>query len=335
MSSPVFNPQLDPPTPISPHELPSQRTVSSPSWKSVFRFANSSSKKLSSTPLTLDTQSFHTQNPNLTTPITPNPSLTPASLLSDQRSSYNSSSTQSSGSDAGTPSRSPYRPPDSRPDTHQHHQQQLPMSTDALSVTPSARTRNRTKSEKQRTALSRNPGSRTKSQTANPSQASFATPHSMSRQTGSSGPLSPKSMGASASRFIRRVASAPNAKGLFSISTRSSSSTTTKNGLLAPADPMPPLPNMLSSSMENGTDSLETISSGSSRGRTRPTRAQTKSNGIPETPEKIAFRRTYSSNSIKVRQVRRINLYADVSPFEITHPTHLGNGRWKSVRQVS
>ncbi|KAG6880290.1 hypothetical protein C0992_000067 [Termitomyces sp. T32_za158] len=107
-------------------------------------------------------------------------------------------------------------------------------------------------------------------------------------------------MGASASRFIRRVASAPNAKGLFSLGSRSTS--TTKNGLLAPADMVPPLPSMVSNSLEH-TDSLETVSSGSSRGR--PSRPPPSSYAKTRdcNAGKAAFRRTYSSNSIKVRQV--------------------------------
>jgi protein-serine/threonine kinase len=82
--------------------------------------------------------------------------------------------------------------------------------------------------------------------------------------------------------------------------------------MLAPADPVPPLPSVMSNSLEHGgADSLETNSSGSSRGG-RPTyqgRGNTLttpriSNGMLEGPGKIAVRRTYSSNSIKVRQVR-------------------------------
>ncbi|KAJ7047533.1 Pkinase-domain-containing protein, partial [Mycena alexandri] len=126
-------------------------------------------------------------------------------------------------------------------------------------------------------------------------------------------------MGASASRFIRRVASAPNAKGLFASSRLSS---TTKNGLLAPSDPVPPLPN--GASLEHG-DSLETISSGSSRGgrphqhRSTPATTARVSNGMLEGPGKVAFRRTYSSNSIKVRQV-------EVGPSSFVKVKMLGKG---------
>ncbi|KAF8803696.1 Pkinase-domain-containing protein [Phlegmacium glaucopus] len=277
---------------------PSPRPQSS--WKSVFRFPNSSSKKL---PIYFNV-----------TPIAPNPSLTPASNLSDQRSSYNSSNTQSSDSNGGMISRGPYITP--RKDTYPHYQ--YPKSAG----TP-PRSRQHTKSERIRPNLT---SSRLKPQTANPSQSSFpvAPPNALRSRT--NGPLTPKSMGATASRFIRRVASAPNAKGLFSIGSRSSP--TTKNGLLAPADTLPPIPPPMSSSMEQGTDSLETISSGSSRGQisraiTPATMSYGKlTNGLtlpPVPPGKVAFRRTYSSNSIKVRQV-------EVGPSSFSKIKMLGKG---------
>nr|GAT53988.1 AGC/RSK protein kinase [Mycena chlorophos] len=134
------------------------------------------------------------------------------------------------------------------------------------------------------------------------------TPGPSSRAT----PLSPKAMGASASRFIRRVASAPNAKGLFS-----SHRSTTKNGFLSPGESVPPLPNV--SSLEQGTDSLETLSSSSSRGQGRSTTlAAPRANGMLE-GGKMAFRRTYSSNSIKVRQV-------EVGPSSFVKLKMLGKG---------
>ncbi|KAI1792905.1 Pkinase-domain-containing protein [Ganoderma leucocontextum] len=126
-----------------------------------------------------------------------------------------------------------------------------------------------------------------------------------------SGPLSPKVFGANASRFIRRVASAPNAKGLFTLGNRSSGATT-KNGLLSPGEAIPPMPE---SASEQGTNSLETLSSASSRGtpprqtRSVSTNAASKTKDrvtnthTSEGPGKIAFRRTYSSHSIKVKSV--------------------------------
>ncbi|KAJ7499082.1 Pkinase-domain-containing protein [Mycena latifolia] len=296
----------------SPTTAPSPSRIHSPphGWKTVFRFANSSSRKLavSGPPLSLDTHSLSSPvSGRGRTPLTSTPSLTPASFLSGPRSSSNSSDTQSSDSNRALgPSRGQH------PRAQPRHQQ----SVDALSVAASSRSR--TKPEKQ--PLSRSPSALlAKPSTAGPSQASFALPPVQS--TSRAGPLSPKAMGASASRFIRRVASAPNAKGLFS---GSRSSSTTKNGMLAPADPVPPLPNVMSSSLEHGTDSLETISSGSSRGRPQNGRGNTLttpriSNGMVEGPGKVAFRRTYSSNSIKVRQV-------EVGPSSFVKVKMLGKG---------
>lgn len=99
-----------------------------------------------------------------------------------------------------------------------------------------------------------------------------------------------------AARLLRRVASAPNAKGLLNSLTPA----TTKNGLLAPSLEVPPLPDG-----KNG--SLETTSSQSSvRGSgARPNRALTASSvqRVGEPPVKAPFRRTYSSNSMKHRAV--------------------------------
>ncbi|KAJ7283827.1 AGC/RSK protein kinase [Mycena rebaudengoi] len=284
---------------LAPHPPPH-------TWKTVFRFANSSSRKVAAngTSLTLDTHALSASaNGRGHTPLTPNPALTPASFLSDQRSSYNSSSsnTQSSDSNRALP---PSRGSQARSQQVRHQQ-----SVDALSVATSSKSRSRTKAEKQRAPLARNPSTLLpKPLTAGPSQPSFVIPPAQS--TSRTGPLSPKAMGASASRFIRRVASAPNAKGLFF----SSRSSTTKNGMLAPADP--------------GTDSLETVSSGSSRGRpSRPGQgngntlaAPRSSNGVLlEGPGKVAFRRTYSSNSIKVREV-------EVGPSSFVKVKMLGKG---------
>lgn len=132
-------------------------------------------------------------------------------------------------------------------------------------------------------------------------------------------------MSASASRFIRRVASAPNAKGLFFAGSRSSA--TTKNGFLAPGDIIPPVPPLAPSS-EKGTDSLETLSSSSSKGingllsppATAPVLSvKDRPNGANETPGKVAFKRTYSSNSIKIREV-------EVGPSDFVKIRMLGKG---------
>ncbi|KAG5648660.1 hypothetical protein DXG03_000006 [Asterophora parasitica] len=324
MPSPALhNQQLDPSQQLfTPPPQPSPR--SSHAWKSVFRFPNASSKKISPNSPSLAVDTSLAPNTSQNTPLA-TPSLTPSSFVSDQRSSYNSSNTHSSESNGG---RTPFNAGPQNRSYLPYRQPQHPKSTDALSVGSSARPpRTHTKSERQRMNLSRNPTSpRTKPLTADPSQASFAGPTTPSKSR-AHGALSPRSMGASASRFIRRVASAPNAKGLFNLSSRSTS--TTKNGMLAPADVVPPLPSHLSNSLENGTDSLETMSSGSSRGAsTRPTMVtingspSTKarvSSGLAEGPGKIAFRRTYSSNSIKVRQV-------EVGPASFLKVKMLGKG---------
>lgn len=306
-----------PSSPALHHSQSSSRSPGPHSWKSVFLRRPPSSKKLATTAsvngsaLTLDTRTLSSQtNGNSKSPITPKSSLTPASILSvDQRISYNSSNTQSSDSNAGSQSRR-YHTQAQRPYTsYQVH----PSSIDVLSA-GMPKSRIRTKSEKQshRAVLGR--AQHGGPQTADPSQTSFSsTARSPAMGHRPGGPVSSKSMGA-LPRFIRRVASAPNAKDLFSPKSRSAS-TTTKNGLLAPADSIPPIPVIHSSTSseqgtELGTDSLETSSSGSSRGRsTLPIRGHRSmpnhksSSRQAEGPGKAAFRRTYSSNSIKVRSV--------------------------------
>ncbi|KAF8974404.1 kinase-like domain-containing protein [Flammula alnicola] len=336
MPNPNFNSHTEGPSFTHPNgsadSHPSPRAQSS--WKSVFRFPNSSSKKLPTigSPLLLDTQplanSAHSSVSH--TPGTPTPSLTPASYLhsADQRFSYNSSSTQSSDSNLGQPSRGgPYMTLQSAY-TPRYSQ---PKSTEALSVATPSRSRQHTKSERARPGVSRLQAiSSPRIQpilTADPSQSSFPQTPSTPQRSRTNGLLSPKSVSASASRFIRRVASAPNAKGLFSMGSRSSA--TTKNGLLAPADTVPPLPPLVSSSSDQGQDSsLETVSSVSSRGRTSrpsappmtaPLKGVASQLGLPTPPGKIAFRRTYSSNSIKVRQV-------EVGPSSFLKVKMLGKG---------
>ncbi|KAF9008886.1 kinase-like domain-containing protein [Cyathus striatus] len=313
LSSPSHTASSENHPPRSPH---------SSNWKSVFRFPNTSSKKIpvKSAHLALDTQALSTSTDNsiAQTPITSTSSLTPTSFVSDQRFSYNSSNTQSSDSEGGMASRSQYA-------TQQHVSYSQPKSSDALSADPPGKQSTHSKPERQRMNSSRNYAiPRPKPLTAMPSQASF-TGSTTPPRSRPAGPLSPKAMGATASRFIRRVASAPNAKGIFSLGSRSAS--TTKNGLLAPVDNVPALPSLASSSIEHGADSLETISSGSSRGKgrriprltTTPPINDRTSNGMTEGPGKIAFRRTYSSNSIKVRQV-------EVGPSSFVKIKMLGKG---------
>lgn len=225
--------------------------------------------------LTVDTHSV------AATPATsPNSALTPASLLSPSRSSYTSSRTGSSDSHREIA----YATPQQDHKLHQH------KSVDALSSS-------KKKGDNQRQALSQSQNG--KARTAHPSQSNFALPHSKPNVV-----LSPKTMGATATRFLRRVASAPNAKGLFSSSRNGSSSS--KNGMLVPGVTAPPLPK----SSQSQQTSLETISSTTEESRsTRQGRATSTSNSKNRTltadnPAKQAFRRTYSSNSIKVRDVR-------------------------------
>ncbi|KZT12977.1 Pkinase-domain-containing protein [Laetiporus sulphureus 93-53] len=153
-------------------------------------------------------------------------------------------------------------------------------------------------------------------QTADPSQTSFSTVSPP--RTSRSGPLSPKAFGANASRFIRRVASAPNAKGLFSLGSRSGSHT--RNGLLSPGDSLPPIPNGTQES-DRGTNSLETISSASTTsvsGNKTKDRVSNANMTVDE-PGRVAFRRTYSSHSIKVKSV-------EVGPSSFQKIKMLGRG---------
>ncbi|KAK2466352.1 hypothetical protein APHAL10511_001994 [Amanita phalloides] len=281
-------------------------------WKSVFRLPNSSSKKLNThnASLALDTEGI-ASNTHSTAP-----SLTPTSYISDPRSSYNSSYTQSTDSSSAATSRTPFTSTSQNSPLLLQHAPAINETPPTPPTNVPSMAKGRSKSEKQHQVSSSNqtPVSSTKVQAANTSQASFSVPKTPARGK-TNGPLSPKAMGATASRFIRRVASAPNAKGLLSLGSRSG--TTTKNGLLAPSDVIPPLPAVASNSMEKGTDSLETSSSGSSKGRLRlAPSAPVKGSGGRAGP---GFRRTYSSNSIKIRQV-------EVGPSSFVKLKLLGKG---------
>ncbi|KAF9221874.1 Pkinase-domain-containing protein [Gyrodon lividus] len=320
------------------HSPSSPLTPSHSSWKSVFRLPTSSKKQLANvngSALAVDRTPRSISSPlqmlKQSPGSAPSPSLTPMLQSVDQRYSYNSSNTQSSDSNVGGVPKSSYLVPDSGSYLYQSQQpqEQSQASDGQMGGTSNplpAHTRARTKSERQRLNLTRVPHPPpTKSQTAAASQQSFAFPSGHGPSASRSGPLSPKAMGASATRFIRRVASAPNAKHLFSSSSRSTAPT--KNGLLAPAEVTSLVPGGPSSSSEHGDDSLETLSSGSSRGRsTRHERYQ--GHGTPKTrivnpaadsPGKVAFRRTYSSNSIKVRSV-------EVGPSSFLKIKMLGKG---------
>lgn len=286
-----------PPMPSPPSPGPS-----SSGWRSLLRLGNQSSKKLvNGSTLTLDTSLYPSEATSTTlTPLTPNPTLQAGYVLSvDQRSSYNSS--LSTDSNSGRPSKnSSLRTPSTPSYFSQHPSEGIDTIKEGEE---NDHTRKKSKNDKQRML-----GKSHVPHTANASQMSFLpnTPPTASR----SGPLSPKAIGANATRFIRRVASAPNAKGLFSLGSRSASGTTTKNGLLAPAELVHNMPHP-----EQDSNSLETLSSSSSAGRPRPMRAKstaslsktkdrvTNASAPHDGPGKIAFRRTYSSHSIKVRSV--------------------------------
>lgn len=303
MSSAHSDVQATSPSTLDVRHIPSSPySPASHSWKFLLR--RPASKKLAASTningplLTLDTDALSSPvNPSLKSPITPNTSLTPRSILSaGQRSSSNSSNTRSTDSNVGR-NTNPYPTQSQRP--HTSYLQQQP-SLDALSADVSKLPRKRTKSEKhtRRTTLVRSGTSSGIVQSAQPSQTSF-NPRSTLPTSRQLPPRSPsKSMGA-LPRFIRRVASAPNAKDIFS---PKRSSTTTKNGFLAPSEDIPPVPALPTTSSEQGTepgtDSLETTSSGSSR--SRPVRGHT---SMPNVDGRGTFRRTYSSNSIKIRSV--------------------------------
>ncbi|PCH41422.1 AGC/RSK protein kinase [Wolfiporia cocos MD-104 SS10] len=307
--------------------LSSASNPGAPAWRSIFRIGNQSSRKLAGnmSPLTVDTSSFCADaNSSSSAALTPNQSLTPQSVLSpEQRSSSHSSATLSSDSNKPMPSKVPHKTP-STPALNDIQPGEVDTSEDA----DTSRSRSKSKPDKHRLGRSKPP------LTADPSTTSFPTINQPSSSR--SGPLSPKAFGANASRFIRRVASAPNAKGLFS---RSASGVATKNGLLSPGDSMPPIPHTVQENggvSDQGTNSMETVSSASSRGRPvrpSPQRAHsTTSVGVNKTkdrvtnaqmpmegPGKVAFRRTYSSHSIKVKSV-------EVGPSSFQKIKMLGRG---------
>ncbi|CEL58237.1 protein-serine/threonine kinase [Rhizoctonia solani AG-1 IB] len=271
--------------------------------KGIFKMGDKT-KKDKDTPgtpvLGIDTQSLGTPTVNTPTPIADGPitCTSPAQMVpttpasNDDRYSYNSSETRSSDSRKGrsrptrasqTPSTSPC----------------VSRSTSSQALKGTAQSQNGSKPDKYR-SLGRFE-SASKPPTANSSQQSITIPTSPSTKNA---PLSPRSMGASASRFIRRVASAPNAKNMFSINT--SSKSTTRNGLLSPGlDPsIPPVPSFLS-----GAD--KTPASGKQK-HLSP-KDKTADMG------RAQFRRTYSSNSIKIRSV-------EVSPSSFQKIKLLGRG---------
>ncbi|KAL1680681.1 kinase-like domain-containing protein [Schizophyllum commune] len=185
-------------------------------------------------------------------------------------------------------------------------------STPEMATSPTTPSRSRTKSSHHLSASSKQKVPQT------------ASPYTTRTPT-VGGPLSTtKSM----TRFIRRVASAPNAKGLFkSASSSQLSGSTTKNGLLSPGlhdgftSPKDSSKGKRSGGKLSTGDSLETISSsGSSHYGKNAKNVDSNGNLSPQTGENgKAFRRTYSSNSIKVRQV-------EVGPSSFVKLKMLGKG---------
>src|SRR5712671_208741 len=270
-------------------------TPTSP-WKSMLRIGTQSSRKLSpngiSPSLTLDT------NFSSPSPPTPNVLLTPSLLASpSQRDSSNSSNNSTDSNNEKVPA----TPPD--------HAAATVLVSPSPDASFDAKRRSRSKSEKQQLVTSgrRDPST---SVTATPPTSFFPEPPLTSGQS----PRSSRSVGATASRFIRRVASAPNAKGLFNLGSRQST-VATKNGLLAPAatslsvGPRGGGPTSQNTSGD-GTSSIETVSSASSSNRaprafSTPALPKVSENdSFVRVAPKAAFRRTYSSNSIKVKSVR-------------------------------
>lgn len=278
---------MSPLSPVSP---------STSSWKKIFRPSSKRGRNTDSNPhLTLDTQhDFMTSSipepslPAFDSHRVPSGPLTPASV---NRYSFNSSDTRSTDSGRGRsqPSAPSAQSGDrsSSPSPSHHRQDRKPNKS------------HKEKKHKQAPPL-----------TANSSQQSFKTGQTPPRLGGA---LSPRSVSASASRFIRRVASAPSTKNLLARDARHHSQQALRNGgLLSPSE-VPPVPGLIPGTLGTTSEyyvghSLDKIplSKGLSRARAN-TSAQvkvisTKGLGL-EAPGRAAFRRTYSSNSIKVGHV--------------------------------
>jgi len=289
---------------------------STPSWKSILKLAGTSSKRPNtrgSSVLSVDT--------NIQSQL---PVLTPPSVISTEpRFSSNSASstTQSSDSISNPASLSSRPPPLSSGSVTPAYSTSQLWSPDTRPPPPlnkkSSKSLLKTKLDKQWSMLGRD-------RSPNRLHPEGVTQPIPIVQTRSANLPFQKS----ASRFIRRVASAPNTKGLFALGSRSTSAiTVTKDGLLSPG--IPPLPGQQGAS-DHGHTSLDTSSSGSSNHRTpvhnrsmggarpKPTRANstgvdivlakskeriTGTNFGHDAPGRVAFRRTYSSHSIKVRSV--------------------------------
>ncbi|KAI9510421.1 Pkinase-domain-containing protein [Russula earlei] len=262
-------------------------------WKSIFRIGTQSSRKPSSSGISPSL----TLNTNLSSPSpqTPNLLLTPSLLVSpSQRGSSNSSNNSTDSNNEKVPA----TPPD--------HAAPSVLVSPSPDASFHEKHRSRSKSEK-RQFLSRQRRGPPPSATTAPTFFPDLPPSSGQR------PRSSRSVGATATRLIRRVASAPNAKGLFNLGSRQSIAAT-KNGLLSPALITPTTVSTSAGPASqhtsgDGASSIETVSSTSSSNRA-PRALNTP--GLPKVSEhdisncvskRAAFRRTYSSNSIKVSSV--------------------------------
>ncbi|KAI9448280.1 Pkinase-domain-containing protein [Lactarius indigo] len=174
-------------------------TPTSP-WKSMFRIGGLSARKSPTNgdgpSLTLDT--------DLSSPIPPTPNLllTPASFVTpSQRDSSNSSNNSSDSNNEKIPA----TPPD--------HPAPSVLVSPSPDASFDAKHSSRSKSEKQQPVA--------RGRRVPPTSAAAPAPHSFfpdpSPPSSASRSRPPRSVGATASRLIRRVASAPNAKGLFNL----------------------------------------------------------------------------------------------------------------------
>lgn len=232
-----------------------------------------------------------------------NPSVSSQSILSFRsRTHVNTNHTSSSGSHKGGKKAG-------AKSAHPNHRDQAPASSSQQSLKINSSGNNNSSSSNNHNSLSNS---------------------TLSRGNGM-GPLSPRSMSASASRFIRRVASAPSTKYLFARDARhpaAGSGGGSKYGFLSPSErsippPVPETPThhrhspprYPSDQYQRLGDSNHPPSSPNMSSRTRAHTTQiNKSSPVlepPPTPQRITPRRTYSSNSIKVSQVRCL-------PFAVT-----------------
>lgn len=347
-SAAVAMPSLSPPVQKQPTRKQSSSSLltpttpgSAPGWKSIFRMPSLKKLNNGGNLLTVDDDrplsypSSHTVKSSLETPPVINTNT------SANRSSYTSSQSTDSDPQRRLPQLS-YPPPAPSDSPVPSPTVQFPTtSVNGSPEQPPSKLPPR--KEKARSFLGRKlsfnikPLSVSQHNHHQPAVAVQGTPKPPVR-TGTTGiPNSQKpSTKASATRFLRRVASAPNAKGVLS-SPSAGYPPSVKNGFLTPVEPVPPLPG--SPIGDQGTNSLETVSSKSSAalltiapqksgGGTRQHRALTASsvqkhrdavNGLGEPPGRAAFRRTYSSNSIKVRSV-------EVRPSSFQKVKMLGRG---------